>query len=40
MVTGSITAFIARHRPNELMPTANVFEHTARRHSFEIAAAV
>ena len=35
-----IAAFIARHRPDELMLTANVFEHAARRHSFEIAAAV
>jgi luciferase family oxidoreductase group 1 len=35
-----IAAFIARHRPDELLLTANVFEHAARRHSFEIAAAV
>ena len=35
-----IEAFIARHQPDELLITANVFEHAARRHSFEIAAAV
>jgi luciferase family oxidoreductase group 1 len=34
-----IEAFIARHQPDELLITANVFEHAARRHSFEIAAA-
>ena len=32
--------FIARHRPDELMLTANVFDHAARKHSFEIAARV
>jgi luciferase family oxidoreductase group 1 len=37
-VTQGIAAFIARHKPDELLITANVFEHTARRHSFEIAA--
>ena len=35
-----IDAFIARHRPDELLLTGNVFDHAARRHSFEIAAAV
>lgn len=30
--------FIARHRPDELMLTANVFDHAARKHSFELAA--
>ncbi len=35
-----VAAFIARHRPDELLITANVFEHAARRHSFELAAAV
>ena len=35
-----IDAFIARHRPDELLLTSNVFDHAARRHSFEIAAAV
>ena len=39
-VRDGIAAFIARHQPDELMITANVFEHAARRHSFEIAAAV
>jgi luciferase family oxidoreductase group 1 len=39
-VKDGIAAFIARHRPDELLLTANVFEHAARRHSFEIAAAV
>jgi luciferase family oxidoreductase group 1 len=38
-VAQGIDAFIARHKPDELLITANVFEHTARRHSFEIAAA-
>ncbi len=39
-VQEGIAAFVARHRPDELLLTANVFEHAARRHSFEIAAAV
>ncbi|MHB1056412.1 MAG: LLM class flavin-dependent oxidoreductase [Rhodanobacter sp.] len=39
-VKDGIAAFIARHRPDELMVTANVFEHAARRRSFDIAAAV
>jgi luciferase family oxidoreductase group 1 len=39
-VEHGIGAFIARHKPDELLITANVFEHLARRHSFEIAAAV
>ncbi|HZY33034.1 MAG TPA: LLM class flavin-dependent oxidoreductase [Rhodanobacter sp.] len=39
-VQDGIAAFIARHRPDELLLTANVFEHAARRQSFEIAAAV
>jgi len=38
-VTDGIAAFVARHRPDELMVTANVFDHAARRHSFGIAAA-
>jgi len=37
--TDGIAAFVARHRPDELMVTANVFDHAARRHSFGIAAA-
>jgi luciferase family oxidoreductase group 1 len=39
-VKDGIEAFITRHRPDELLLTANVFEHAARRYSFEIAAAV
>ena len=39
-VRDGIAAFVARHKPDELLITANVFEHAARRHSFEIAAAV
>ncbi len=39
-VQDGIEAFIARHQPDELMLTANIFEHAARRHSFEMAAAV
>jgi luciferase family oxidoreductase group 1 len=39
-VERGLAAFIARHRPDELMLTANVFEHAARRRSFEIAAAI
>ena len=39
-VREGIAAFIARHQPDELLVTTNVFEHAARRHSFEIAAAV
>ena len=38
-VLRGIAAFVARHRPDELMLTANVFDHAARRHSFELAAA-
>jgi alkanesulfonate monooxygenase SsuD/methylene tetrahydromethanopterin reductase-like flavin-dependent oxidoreductase (luciferase family) len=38
-VQHGIDAFIARHQPDELLITANIFEHAARRHSFEIAAA-
>ncbi|HXS05004.1 MAG TPA: LLM class flavin-dependent oxidoreductase [Rhodanobacter sp.] len=38
-VTDGIAAFVARHRPDELMVTANVFDHAARRHSFGIATA-
>lgn len=37
-VAQGIAAFIARHRPDEVLITANVFEHAARRRSFEIAA--
>ena len=38
-VAQGIAAFIARHRPDELMLTANIFDHAARLRSFEIAAA-
>ncbi|OOG52550.1 luciferase family oxidoreductase [Rhodanobacter sp. B05] len=38
-VKDGVAAFIERHRPDELMITANVFDHAARRHSFEMAAA-
>jgi alkanesulfonate monooxygenase SsuD/methylene tetrahydromethanopterin reductase-like flavin-dependent oxidoreductase (luciferase family) len=38
-VQDGIAAFIARHRPDELLLTANVFDHAARRQSFELAAA-
>jgi len=37
-VAQGVAAFIARHRPDEVLITANVFEHAARRRSFEIAA--
>ncbi len=39
-VRDGIREFIARHHPDELMLTANIFEHAARLRSFEIAAAV
>ncbi len=35
-----ISTFVARHRPDELMLTANVFDHAARLRSFELAAEV
>lgn len=37
-VARGIEAFITRHRPDELMLTANVFDHGARLRSFELAA--
>ena len=37
-VRTGIAAFVARHRPDELMLTANIFDHAARRHSFALAA--
>lgn len=37
-VKEGIEAFVARHRPDELMVTANVFDHEARCRSFAIAA--
>jgi luciferase family oxidoreductase group 1 len=36
-VREGLAAFIERHRPDELMITANIFEHTARKRSFELA---
>jgi luciferase family oxidoreductase group 1 len=38
-VVQGIADFIERHRPDELLLTANIFEHAARRRSFEIAMA-
>ncbi|MBU6249524.1 MAG: LLM class flavin-dependent oxidoreductase, partial [Xanthomonadaceae bacterium] len=35
-----LRAFIERHRPDELILTANVFDHAARLRSFELAAGV
>lgn len=32
-----LAAFIERHRPDELMVTANVFDHSLRKRSFELA---
>ncbi|WP_202844421.1 LLM class flavin-dependent oxidoreductase [Luteimonas saliphila] len=37
-VREGIAQFVARHRPDELMLTANIFDHAARRHSFSLAA--
>jgi luciferase family oxidoreductase group 1 len=39
-VQQGIEAFVARHRPDELMVTANVFDHETRCRSFEIVAEV
>ncbi len=39
-VARGVEAFIERHRPDELMLTANVFDHAARLRSFELAAGV
>jgi luciferase family oxidoreductase group 1 len=36
-VREGLVAFIQRHRPDELMLTANVFDHAARKRSFELA---
>jgi luciferase family oxidoreductase group 1 len=38
-VCAGIADFVARHRPDELMLTANIHDHTARLHSFELAMA-
>jgi len=39
-VREGLLAFIARHQPDELMITANVFEHALRRRSYEMVAAI
>ena len=36
-VRTGITAFVERHRPDELLLTANIFDHAARVRSFELA---
>jgi luciferase family oxidoreductase group 1 len=36
-VREGLAAFIERHRPDELMITANIFDHAARKRSFELA---
>jgi alkanesulfonate monooxygenase SsuD/methylene tetrahydromethanopterin reductase-like flavin-dependent oxidoreductase (luciferase family) len=36
-VREGLAAFIDRHRPDELMVTANIFDHAARKRSFELA---
>jgi luciferase family oxidoreductase group 1 len=38
-VRRGIAAFVAQHRPDELMLTANIFDHAARLESFALAAA-
>ena len=38
-VREGIAAFVKRHRPDELLLTANIFDHAARKHSFALAAA-
>jgi luciferase family oxidoreductase group 1 len=37
-VKAGIGSFVARHRPDELLLTANIFDHAARLRSFELAA--
>jgi len=37
-VERGMEAFVARHRPDELMLTANIFDHASRLRSFELAA--
>jgi alkanesulfonate monooxygenase SsuD/methylene tetrahydromethanopterin reductase-like flavin-dependent oxidoreductase (luciferase family) len=36
-VERGLAEFVARHRPDELMLTANIFDHALRRRSFELA---
>jgi hypothetical protein len=38
-VRAGLRDFIQRHRPDELMLTANIFDHAARLRSFELAMA-
>jgi len=37
-VRAGLADFVARHRPDELLLTANIFDHAARKHSFALAA--
>jgi luciferase family oxidoreductase group 1 len=37
-VRAGLEAFVARHRPDEIMVTAQIYDHAARVRSFEIAA--
>lgn len=37
-VAEGMAAFVERHRPDELMLTANLYDHAARVRSFELAA--
>jgi len=39
-VREGLLAFIERHKPDELMITANIFEHALRRRSYEMVAAI
>jgi hypothetical protein len=39
-VRGSLSSFIDRTRPDELMLTSQIFDHAARLRSYEIAADV
>ena len=39
-VERGIAKFVAEHRPDELMLTANIFDHAARLRSFELAAGI
>jgi hypothetical protein len=39
-VRRTVASFIERMRPDELMITAQIFDHSARLHSYEIAAEV
>jgi len=36
-VRDGMAAFVARHKPDELILTANIYEHGARLRSFELA---